>query len=527
MLSNKEISKQLKLIGQLLELKGENKFKTRSYANASFQVGRFPEQLAQLDEVDLADVPGMGKSTLPKVQEMIAAGESSYIQELIQDIPFGVVEMLSIKGIGPSKIRLIWQELGIESIGELLYACNENRLVDVKGFGQKTQATIQQNIQFRNANKGKFLYAQIEPLANQILEQVKTKVGHDLVSFTGEFRRKCQIIETLDILIGSSEPFEISEDLGVKINLIFCDEYEFPFQLFVTTATTDHVAEIDLENFEGVESEEEIYEENGFPFIIPEMREGLHEFEWCEENESEEIIQYSDLKGALHNHSVWSDGANSIEQMAQFCIEQNWQYLGMCDHSKTAVYANGLNEERVYQQQQEINQLNEKYSDFKILKGIESDILYNGDLDYSEDILKTFDFVVASVHSQLKMDEQTATNRLIKAIENPYTTILGHPTGRLLLSREGYPIDHEKVIDACAQNNVILELNANPFRLDIDYKWIDYAVNKGVMISINPDAHNLNGLLDMKYGVNVARKAGLKTDMVFNALDLEELLKLI
>jgi DNA polymerase (family 10) len=271
-------------------------------------------------------------------------------------------------------------------------------------------------------------------------------------------------------------------------------------------------------------SEEEIYELASLPFIEPELREGNGEFKLAESKSLPKLIQYSDLKGSLHNHSTWSDGIHTLEEMALFCKNDlKLEYFGICDHSKSAFYANGLTETRIAAQQREIDGLNEKLSPFRIFKGIESDILYDGSLDYSNEVLASFDFVVASIHSILNMNEEKATERLIKAIENPFTTILGHPTGRLLLSRSGYPIDHKKVIDACAENQVIIEINANPLRLDLDWRWHQYAISKGVLLSINPDAHRKEGFNDMKYGTLVARKGGLSKENCLNAMNLDQI----
>jgi DNA polymerase (family 10) len=268
-------------------------------------------------------------------------------------------------------------------------------------------------------------------------------------------------------------------------------------------------------------TEQAIYQAAGMPYIIPELREGLYEFDLAKENKLNDLIEFKDLKGILHNHSTYSDGKHTLAEMAIYCKELGYEYLGISDHSKAAFYAGGLTEETVRRQHQEIEKLNQQLKPFRIFKGIESDILHDGSLDYENEVLESFDFIVASIHSGLKMDEQKATQRLIKAIENPYTTILGHPTGRLLLRREGYPINHRMVIDACAGNGVVIEINANPWRLDIDWRWLPYALDKGVMISINPDAHEKDGYHDMIYGVHVARKGGLTKHMTFNALPLE------
>ncbi|MBC7913630.1 MAG: DNA polymerase/3'-5' exonuclease PolX, partial [Pyrinomonadaceae bacterium] len=273
-----------------------------------------------------------------------------------------------------------------------------------------------------------------------------------------------------------------------------------------------------------VRTEPEVFANAGIPYIEPELREGRNEFSLAESGKLPELLKWDDLKGLLHNHSTWSDGVNTLEEMALFCRDElKLQYLGISDHSKSAFYAKGLYEEQVLAQHQEIDTLNQKLNGFKIFKGIESDILFDGSLDYSPEILATFDFVVASIHSVFKMSEEKATNRLITAIENPYTTILGHPSGRLLLSRSGYRVDFKKVIDACAANGVVIEINANPLRLDIDWRWHQNALEKGVMLSVNPDAHSNNGFYDTHFGLLAARKGGVSAANCLNALSLEEI----
>ncbi|MCI5054886.1 MAG: helix-hairpin-helix domain-containing protein [Flavobacteriales bacterium] len=523
-ISNKEISKNLKLLGKLLELHGANSFKTKSYYNGAFQIGKFPQPLHALPDEEISQIRGIGKSMVPKIRELIDTGELSNIQELVKETPPGVVEMLSIKGIGPAKIRLLWQEMEIETVGELLYACVENRLKDIKGFGLKTQEAIRKDIEYKISNSGLFHYASVESLALDVLDQINSKANVTRAALTGEMRRKCQIISKIQIIACSesqtSETFQ--HEIGIPIEVQYCSEEEFVSSLFETTSTTAH---LDLIQYDKVQAsdEKDIYKKLGHPYFIPEMREGRDELEWSKRFKLDDIIQNKDLKGALHNHSVWSDGQNTILEMAQYCMKQGWEYFGISDHSKTAIYANGLTEDRLKQQWLEIDQLNETLKPFKIFKGIESDILYDGSLDYEEEVLAQFDFVVASIHAQLKMDQAKAMERLLRAIQNPYTTILGHPTGRLLLSREGYPINHSEIIAACAEHNVIIELNANPLRLDMDWEWIHEAMEKGVQISINPDAHVDHGLDHMKYGINVARKAGLTRAFTFNAKSVSEL----
>jgi len=548
-MENKPIARKLRLLSQLMELHGVNPFKIKSIANAAFKVDKLPFPAAGKTFEELEKVDGIGKSTAGKIIELLQTGTMVELNELLEKTPAGVVEMMAIKGIGAKKVETIWKELGIESIGELYYACNENRLIEAKGFGLKTQDDIRKVIEFTMASHGKLLYVQIDAEAKTLLNQIKDIFPGALVDFAGEFRRLCEIISKLTIIVGSRDEEIAFETLmqsefiknavandnhitghlesGLKVEIICIEKRYFFKSLFIHTGDETHVNKV-LEHVTDAvdqpESEELIYTKAGMDFIMPELREGTSFIEKAQKHTLPQLINQFDLKGTLHNHSTWSDGINTVEEMALYCRDElKLEYLGMCDHSKSAFYAKGLTIERVLQQQEEIDHLNKKLNGFRIFKGIESDILYDGSLDYPDEILKRFDFIVASIHSILKMDEEKATSRLIKAIENPYTTILGHPTGRLLLSRNGYPIDYKKVIDACAANNVVIEINANPFRLDLDWRWHQYALDKGVWLSINPDAHRKEGFLDMYYGILVARKGGLYKERCLNALSLKEI----
>jgi len=549
-MENKTIARTLRLLSQLMELHEENPFKIKSIANAYFKVDKLPFALKDKPIEDIDKIDGIGKGLAAKIIELLQTGELKELNDIIQQTPEGIIEMLGIKGIGPKKILIIWRDLSIESIGELYYACNENRLIEAKGFGLKTQEEIKKAIEFKLAANGRFLYAQVEGFANNLNDEISRwliKVdNHSALGFAGQYRRSCEIIDELEIVIGAEHPekveFELPEfeplsliaaensfitttEAGLRIKIFVVNRVDFYLEWFKQTGNTEHVQKVLALAGDGpFSNEEEIYSKAGLAFIEPELREDFDEIELAKENKLPTLIQYEDLKGSLHNHSTWSDGVHTLEQMAVYCKDElNLEYLGICDHSKTAVYAKGLNEQRVFGQHQEIDELNKKLFPFKIFKGIESDILSDGALDYSDDILKTFDFVVASVHSNLRMDEAKATARLLKAIENPYTTILGHPTGRLLLSRAGYPIDYKKIIDACAANNVVIEINANPLRLDLDWRWHRYALEKGVLLSVNPDAHRTEGFNDMKYGILVTRKGGLSADKCLNAFSLDEI----
>ncbi|MBD1366319.1 DNA polymerase/3'-5' exonuclease PolX [Mucilaginibacter sp. ZT4R22] len=551
-MENKPIARTLRLLSQLMELHEVNPFKIKSIANAAFKVDKLPYPIAGKTVVELEKIDGIGKSLASKIAELLETGTMAELQDMLDKTPEGIVEMMGIKGIGAKKVATIWKELGIENVGELYYACNENRLIEAKGFGLKTQDEIRRLIEFRMAGNGKFLYAQVEEEAKLLMDEIKGVFPEALKHFAGEFRRLNEVITELVIVIGSLNQEvafnalansqilcnvslngnHIGGELknGLLVDIVCVDKADYYKELFINTGTDEHVeAVLSLINVELEEpsTEEFIYTKAGLTWIQPELREGDTFIERAANNTLPTLITYHDLKGTLHNHSTWSDGVNTVEEMALYCRDDlKLQYLGMCDHSKSAFYAKGLSIERVLQQQEEIDHLNKKLNGFHIFKGIESDILNDGSLDYPDEILQRFDFIVASVHSNLKMVEDKATARLIKAIENPYTTILGHPTGRLLLSRKGYDIDYKKVIDACAANKVIIEINANPVRLDLDWRWHQYALEKGIMLSINPDAHRNSGFLDMEYGVNVARKGGLTKEMCLNALSLDEIKKI-
>jgi len=472
--------------------------------------------------------------------------------------PVGILEMINLKGLGPKKIKVVWKELNIESIDGLYEACKQGQLEKLKGFGAKTQATILQNIEYLISQRGKALYADAEGLADILIDKLRNAFHKQKIELTGEMRRRLDVVKNIELIIDSLDTIPIikllEEDDSVEINhqssgpfslrgtftelklkwhIRFSDPSKFHGNLMLTTGSGMHLAKLlkdgkslyqyllDLD----IENEEAVYSEFEMPYITPELREGTFETMFSNEQKPPKLIELSDLKGPIHNHSNYSDGKNTIRQLSEYCIDQGYEYLGLSDHSKSAFYANGLQEFQIKKQHEEIDELNNEFAPFKILKGIESDILNNGSLDYTPDVLASFDFIVASIHSNLNMDRNKATNRLLKAIENPYTTILGHPTGRLLLRRKGYPIDHKKIIDACAEHGVIIEINANPWRLDIDWRWVNYALEKGVVLSINPDAHEIIGFEDMKYGIYIGRKGGLTKEMTFNTWGIDKVEK--
>lgn len=537
-MDNSTILSQISMYAKLAELHEKNPFRYKAFANASFNLKKIKDSFSEMSDADLLSVPGVGKGVVESIREIQNSGTFSDLQELIDITPNGIVEILKIKGLGPKKVAVIWRELEIENTADLLNACRENRLVSVKGFGLKTQADIIHSIEFAMSSKGRWHYARLLVPATEFKDHLKKFFEGSRIEFTGAFRRAMPEIEKIEMLV-DLDPEEVveycnemqynAEWIEDQLTIWLLGQYPLEFHFaesrdfdriwFETTGSQKHLELLGYDDSE-FESEEQVYQSRGYCVIVPEQREGLNELR--QDFPREELIEFWQLKGVLHNHTTYSDGLNTLREMAEFAREQKYDYLGICDHSKSAGYAGGLSEDRLLQQIKEIDLLNSELAPFKIFKGIESDILSDGSLDYSNEVLGQLDFVVASVHSGLKMDEEKANQRLIKAIENPYTTILGHPTGRLLLLREGYPIDHKKIIDACAANHVVIELNAHPWRLDIDWKWIDYAQNKGVMISINPDAHEKSGYHDMYFGTLAARKGGLLTRNTLNAMSLSE-----
>jgi DNA polymerase (family 10) len=526
--SNAEIADTLELTAQLLELHNENPFKIRALNNASYKINRHPVSLISLSLQELEKIEGIGKGIALKIFELYNTGTTQELNDILKKTPEGLTEIFKVKGLGPKKIAKLWNDLGIESIGELMYACKENRLIDIKGFGEKTQNAIIESIQFILNSKNWFHFSDAEILAQNLKEELNKKYSFNKIKVCGQIIRKCETVNEITIVCS---PEINQQDIpknynGLKVNLISCKESDFNYNCFINSASDKHLEQLETLApgiIKDINSDIEIYNKLKLQYILPELREGLNEINLAKDNLIPELITFQDLKGILHNHTTYSDGKHSLKEMAEYGKELGFEYLAICDHSISASYAGGLKPEEIIKQHQEIDALNKEMAPFKIFKGIECDIKIDGSLDYTTDILETFDIIVASIHQSFKMDEETATKRLIKAIENPYTTILGHMTGRLLLSRKGYPVNFKKIIDACADNQVIIELNAHPYRLDIDWRWIPYCIEKGVLISINPDAHSKSGYHDMQYGVNVARKGYLRNKDCFNALNLNQL----
>lgn len=548
-MENDELVDSLELLVKLWDVHGVNEFKAKNLSFAVRGLDKFPGLINQLTTDQLLLIPGVGKVIVQLIYELAQSGTCRELEEIVEKTPPGILDLLKIKGLGAKKVRAIWQELNVTNFEDLNIACRNGQIEKLKGFGSAIQSSIQSQIIYIQENRKKLRLDKAIFLSDRILAMLQ--VIFDKIAISGELRRNCEVITSLVFVIetdnifgsqseiselkGFSEDLQASspftwrgffEDHLIPIEIHLVDKSEFVSALFQHSAHENHLESVDFYNqFQGktLLTEESIYHASNKPFILPEMREGLQEFVWAGQHENTDLIEEQDLQGCLHNHSVYSDGKNTLLEMAEACRGLGLHYFGIADHSQYAAYAGGLKEEDVYRQHEEIDHLNSLWSDFTILKGIEADILPDGSLDYNDHILSQFDYVVASVHANLTMDLDKAMDRLIRAIENPYTSILGHPTGRLLLSRPGYPLNTHKILDACLANGVSIELNASPYRLDLDWRHIYAAMDKGVFVSINPDAHKIEGLKDMQYGVKVGRKGGLLKALTLNALPLNDL----
>lgn len=563
-----EVSKILEEIGILLELKGENPFKFRAYHNASVTVEALEEDLDKaIEDGTLAEQKGIGKGLYEKIVELNNTGRLKYYEELKKEIPAGLLEIIRIPGVGPKKAKALYDELGISTVGELEYACMENRLIGLHGFGETTQAKILKGIEYYRKGMGHHLFNVALKDAERLLTLLEKNKDIKMRSIAGSIRRRKEVIKDIDIVasakherVGAVMDFfttlpdvqsivakgdtksSVILNSGINADLRIVSDSEYPFALHYFTGSAEHNTAMrsrakkfglklnEYGLFKGdkslqCKSEEEIFKALGLTYIPPELREDKGEIEAAEQGKLPELIEPSDIKGIFHVHTTYSDASMTLHEVVKLAQGAGYQYIGISDHSKSASYAGGLTEEKLRAQHDEIDGLNSKLKDFYIFKGIECDILSDGSLDYSDEILAEFDFVIASVHSRFNMSEEEMTKRIIKAISNPYTTMLGHPTGRLLLSREGYKVDLHKVIDAAAEKGVVIELNAHPYRFDLDWRYCKYAKEHGVKVSINPDAHHTGDLSNVAYGVGIARKGWLTSRDVLNTLTLGEIKK--
>jgi len=567
MMDRHQIAAVLAEIAAILEIKGENVFKVRAYEGAA----RIVEGLSNLDELiregRLTSIKGIGKNLAEHITELYKTGRLREYDELIKSIPKGLLEMLKIPGVGPKKVKVFWEKLGIETIGELEYACRENRLRDLPGFGERSQEKILEGIEYLKRFQGRFLYPYAMATAILIYEGLQKDKKVKRLEIAGSLRRKRETVKDIDIVASTDDPshvmdlfisLPIVEEVvargdtkssiltrsGINADLRCVKDEEFAHALLHFTGSKEHnvamrarakkmgfkineYALIRGEKSIHCKNEEEIFEKLLLPFIPPELREDMGEIEAAEQGRLPKLIEGGEIKGIIHVHTDYSDGSNTIEEMAIAARDMGYSYIGICDHSESAAYAGGLRREDVIRQHEEIDRLNNKLKGIRILKGIELDILPDGSVDYDEGLLQRFEFTIASIHSRFSMDEEEMTRRICKALENRYVDILGHPTGRLLLARDAYKVDMNKVIEVAAQYGKAIELNANPNRLDIDWRLGPLVKKLGVKIAISVDAHEVGGLSDMMYGVGVARKSWYTKEDVLNTLEYPEFLRWI
>jgi DNA polymerase (family 10) len=561
-----EIAAVLNDIATMLELKGENRYRCLAYSNAARTIeGMAEDPVALAKEGKLTEVRGIGSTLNEKITELVTTGRMKFYEELRASMPEGLFDMLKIPGMGPKKVKAIYDKLHISTLGELEYACNENRLIDLSGFGPKSQENILKGIEYLKKYRARYLLSDAVHESSRIIEALEGFSGVIRCSLGGSIRRRLETVKDVDIVASTGQSAAVMDfftrlpevadvvakgetkstvrlDVGINVDLRTVSDREYPYALHHFTGSKDHntamrgrakkmglkMNEYGLfrgERLIPCADEEAIFKALKLDFIPPELREDQGEIDAAERGELPDLVRESDIKGVIHVHSNWSDGSATIEELAKACKKAGYKYLGLCDHSQSARYAGGLEPASVKKQQKEIDELNKKMKGFRVLKGIEADILPDGKLDYDDSTLASFDFVIASVHSKFNMTEKEMTDRIIKAMRNKHVSMLGHPTGRLLLAREAYPVSMKAVLEAAADNGVAIELNANPHRLDIDWRECRYAKSLGVKISINPDAHHVASISDIAYGVGIARKGWLTAADILNAMPLEGFLE--
>ena len=573
-MDKKTVADILDEMGTLFEMRGENPFKCRAYHNGARVVEALTEDIGDLVRSDrIKEVKGIGQGLADTIKDLVNTGTAKNFESLKSSLPPGLLDMVKIQGLGPKRIKILFEKLKITSIAELKEACEQHRLAELDGFGEKSEENILKGIELRTRVSDKHLYSAAKESADVILRQIETMKEVKRCEVAGSLRRKKEVIGDIDNVVSADQKqrrkifkafvnhpsvesvigqgdtkASVTLKSGINCDMRIVSDSEYPFALNYFTGSKEHNVEmrsrarkvgwsLNEYEFSIVEGQKkvkrppvcreegDIYAALGLSYVPPELRENAGEFEAAEKGKIPTLIEEKDLKGTFHCHTTASDGSNTLLEMAKAAQNLGWQYLGIADHSKVAVYANGLTPERVILQRKEIDKYNEFVKHFRLFKGTEVDILADGSLDFSDNILSSFDYVVASIHSKFKMTEGEATKRVIKALKNKYVTILGHPTGRLLLSRDGYPLNLIEVINAASDYGKSIEINAHPMRLDLDWRLVKYARDKHVKICINPDAHNADGLKDVQFGVGIARKGWLESKDVVNSRPTAEVEK--
>ena len=570
-MDNRDIASILGDIAVWSELAGENPFKARAFQSVARAVEKHPENVAMLcAEGRLREIKGIGKGIEEVIQQAVATGSSALLEELKSRFPAGITELFSLTGIGPKKVKTLYEKLGIAGIGELEYACRENRLVALEGFGEKTQANILKAIEFRKTTQSQRLYSEALLIGEELARLAAESRSFARIDIAGSLRRGKSTFKDIDILlvpkkgkgieairkqlisfadmnadgpavIGAGDTKVSIRREGLQVDFRIVPEESWPSALQHFTGSKEHntllrsrakamgrkMSEWGVFDAGGkalpLKDEAAVYASVGLAFIPPEIREADGEIEAAEAGTLPRLVEQRDFRGMIHVHSSASDGMRTVEEMARECIRRGYSWLCLSDHSRSAGYAGGLSAEALLGQVKEIKGLNKALAPFRIFAGVESDILGDGGLDYPDSVLDKLDFVIGSVHSRLTMDQETATARLLAAARNPRLTILGHPSGRLLLSREGYRWDETPVLDALAARGAALEHNCNPHRLDPDWDVLKRAARKGILVAVDPDAHDIDGFDDMRYGIVMARKAWLAKENVLNCMETEEM----
>ncbi len=567
-MTREEISSLFEEIALLLEMKGENPFKVRAYRSGAETVRSYPDDILQMArDNQLSGIKGLGEALRDKLHELATTGRLEYYEKLRAEFPATLFEMFEVQGLGAKKIMLLHRELGISSVADLKQACLDGRIAGQTGFGEKSQHNILESIEHREKNAGRFLLGTVAMVVDRLLDLLRDHPESLRVAACGSYRRGRETIGDIDLLVATPHSASLTEyfstlpgvnkilvhgetkisvllDEGMQCDLRAVANAQFPFALLYFTGSKEHNVALrqlandkgwslneyaftairdDAEAIPAINEEADIYQALGLQCIPPEMRENLGEIEAARDNKLPRLIQIGNLRGTFHNHTTESDGRNTLEEMVEAAQDLGLQYFGIADHSKSSFQANGLDEERLLRQVEKIRAMNGKLEGFRIFAGSEVDILKDGALDFSDDVLSQLDYCVASVHNVMNLDEETMTRRIIRAMENPHVTMLGHMTGRLLLKRDACAVNHAKIIDAAAETRTIIELNCSPKRLDMDWRWWHRARDKGVLCSINPDAHSTAQLQYLHYGILQARKGWLRKEDVANTLSLEKI----
>lgn len=555
-------------LGTLLELNGADSFRARAFTRAARALeGTEADLLTLAREDKLSTLPGIGAGIASVVREYVLTGRSGIYDELREATPVALYDLLRVPGLGPKRIHLIHQELGVEDLDALEQAAQAGKIAALPGFGAKTEAKILEGIEFARSSRRLRRYPEALEIAARIVDWLREQPGVDRAEIAGAIRRRLEVVDQIDLLAASSEPEQVLDALrglqgahgaesvadgeavlklsdGVAVRLRCVAPARFVEAMVWETGNEAHVAELsraaaavggdfdrDGLRIKGrrvrISSESKLYERLGLQYVPPEMREGMGEVRLAAAGKLPTLVKTEDLQGTFHCHTTASDGKATLEEMADGARAKGWSYLGIADHSRTAAYAGGLSVQQVKDQQRQIASLNTGYasdgpSSFTLFSGIESDILPDGSLDYPDEVLRTFDYVIGSVHSSFRMERSEMTRRMVKAVRNPALTILGHPTGRLLLTRDGYAVEVASVLKEAARSGIVIEINANPHRLDLDWRHVREAAELGILIAINPDAHSVVALDHVAFGINMARKAGLEPRQVLNTWPVDQ-----